>query len=146
MKKIILLLLIFCFQQNIKAQSLTEISNYLLDSIDNRAATFAHKSFKEFMVQLKYPVKHYILAIPFPYTPDTIEVSRIVLYFESVEKIAYKQLDGYTSPRIEVFFTTPHRIPKKYFENNGILDWGTEWNDKKRDVLGYNIISHLFAR
>lgn len=146
MKRIFLIILILYFQQNIKAQSFTEITTYLYDSVDNRAATFANKTFMEFMKQLKYPVKHYILAMPLTHAPDTVEVDRIVLYFEPGETIALKYIQGFVSPQLDIFFTTPQRIPKKYFEKHGTLDWLTDWNDKKRDILGYNIISHLFAR
>lgn len=137
--------MVLYFQQNIKAQSISEISAYLCDSIEYNADTFAYKSFKEFMAILKYPVKHYSLGQVYFRDTKPAAVSSIILYFETVTEVALKDISGYVSPRIEVFFLKTYIIKNEHFQKNGVLEWSTEWNDEKTKFIGDFKISHLFA-
>ncbi len=144
MKKIIIYLTIIFIANTAKAQSnITDTTQYLRDSIQNKRNDYSNTLFSFFLSHLQLGIKYYSVAAPLPSTPSPVTVDKIILSFNTIDEIITKELQNKKSPTIEVVFTSPISFPKSYLEKGGILDWGTDWNSTKANFFANKVIFEI---
>jgi len=140
MKKFAILITIIFLTQAAKAQTITDTTQYLRDSIEARRMYFSSVYFGYFLSNLRLDIKYYSIGVPLPSEPDNMQITRMVLYFNTNENIMMRTLQGQKVPYIELRFLYPFTVPKSYLKKGGLLDWSTEWNAAKANFLWNQVI------
>jgi hypothetical protein len=146
MKKVVTLILFLSIIKINFAQSITDTTGYLRDSILARKSFYIGKPLSVLLTNLKIQVKSYTDRIPFDNEPDTIQFKVTSLQFYSSAVLLNRSNHNIKTPNIGIVFLVPIKIPKRYFKHGQLLDWTTEWTPAKAAFFGSYIISDLQVR